>query len=305
MRTASTVDDVRRAVTEARRGGARVGFVPTMGFLHEGHLRLVDAARRASDFVVMSIFVNPLQFAPTEDLARYPRDPEGDAAKAEERGVDLLFTPSVEEMYATQRVVSVTATRLDRRWEGEIRPGHFAGMLTVVCKLFNIVQPDVAVFGQKDFQQAALVRAMVRDLDIPVTIAVAPIVREPDGLAMSSRNRNLTAAEREAATVIFRGLQSGADVVAAGERDASKLRRVVANVLTTEPLVRLEYAEVVAADTLAPLEQLEGEVLVAVAARVGGVRLIDNMTIRVDAQGAVADLGIVVAPAGEGLCAAR
>ena len=178
MLTATTIAEARTALAAARARGDRVGFVPTMGFLHEGHLRLVDEARRRSSFVVMSIFVNPLQFGPTEDLARYPRDPGGDAGKATRRGVDLLFTPSADEMYPAQRVVTVVPEGIDRRWEGEIRPGHFAGVLTVVAKLFNVVRPDVAIFGQKDFQQATLVRAMVSDLDFPIELVVAPTVRE-------------------------------------------------------------------------------------------------------------------------------
>jgi len=276
MRTAATVADVRRAVGEVRRGGARVGFVPTMGFLHEGHLRLVDAARHASDYVVMSIFVNPLQFGPTEDLARYPRDPEGDAAKAASRGVDLLFTPSVEEMYAANRAVSVTATGLDRRWEGEIRPGHFAGVLTVVCKLFNVVQPDVAVFGQKDFQQATLVRAMVRDLDVPLEILVAPIVREADGLAMSSRNVYLSPDERRRALSLSRALRAVTDAFDAGERSPVALVAAGRRVLDAESDVRVDYLAVVSPTTLEPVARAEAGAAALLAARVGATRLLDN-----------------------------
>src|SRR5919199_4108288 len=188
MRSMTRVAEVRGAVSTAREHGLRVGFVPTMGALHEGHLRLVDEARARTGFVVMSIFVNPLQFGPAEDFTRYPRDVEGDSAKAAARGVDLLFAPTVEEMYGGPRAVGVVPIALHERWEGAVRPGHFTGVFTVVAKLFNIVRPDVAVFGQKDVQQATLVRAMVRDLDIPISIVVAPTTREPDGLAMSSRN---------------------------------------------------------------------------------------------------------------------
>ena len=276
MRTVTTVADVRRAIAEARRAGARVGFVPTMGFLHEGHLRLVDAARRASDFVVMSIFVNPLQFAPSEDLTRYPRDPQGDAAKAASRGVDLLFTPSVEEMYVANRVVSITATGLDRRWEGEIRPGHFAGMLTVVAKLFNVVQPDVAVFGQKDFQQAALVKAMVRDLDVPVEIVVAPIVREADGLAMSSRNVYLSPDERRRALALSRALRAIGIAFAAGERSGDALVAVGRGVLDAERDVRVDYLALVHPATLEPVAVADRDSVALLAARVGSTRLLDN-----------------------------
>jgi pantoate--beta-alanine ligase len=247
-----------------------------MGFLHEGHLRLVDAARRASDFVVMSIFVNPLQFAPTEDLARYPRDPGGDAAKAAARGVDLLFTPAVDEMYAANRAVSLTATGLDRRWEGEIRPGHFAGMLTVVCKLFNVVQPDVAVFGQKDFQQATLVRAMVRDLDVPVEIFVSPIVREPDGLAMSSRNVYLSRDERRRALSLSRALRAMTDAFDGGERSTDALVAAGRRVLEAEHDVRVDYLAVVSPSTLEPVARAEAGAAVLLAARVGATRLLDN-----------------------------
>jgi pantoate--beta-alanine ligase len=303
-----------RAYLDAARGhGRTVGFVPTMGAFHAGHRSLMRAARAAHDTVVVSLFVNPLQFGPTEDLDRYPRDLEGDLAAAAAEGVDVVFAPPVEEMYpgtdgfpdGAPPLTTVSVTGLTGGLCGSARPGHFDGVATVVTKLFSIVGPSTAYFGKKDAQQLAVVRRMAADLCLPVEVVGCPLVREADGLAMSSRNRNLSPAEREAATVIYRGLQSGAEVVIAGERDAGKLRRVVANVLTTEPLMRLEYVEVVAADTLAPLEGLDGEVLLAVAAGVGDVRLIDNMTIRVDARGAVVDLGVIVAPTGEGLCAAR
>lgn len=303
-----TIDDLRSLLDEARSLGRTVGFVPTMGAFHSGHRSLMRAARAGHDTVVVSLFVNPLQFGPTEDLARYPKDLAGDLAVAAAEGVDIVFAPRVEEMYPGFPAPPLTAVSVSRLTEGlcgNSRPGHFDGVATVVAKLFSIVGPSTAYFGRKDAQQLAVVRRLADDLCLPVRIVGCPLVREADGLAMSSRNRNLSPAQREAATVIHRGLQAGADVVMGGERDAGKIRRVVANVLTTEPLVRLEYAEVVAADTMAPLDVLDGEVLVAVAARVGNVRLIDNMTIHVDARGAVVDLGVAVAPEGEGLCAAR
>ncbi|HVW30926.1 MAG TPA: pantoate--beta-alanine ligase [Acidimicrobiia bacterium] len=303
-----SIADLRGPLDAARAQGRTVGFVPTMGAFHEGHRSLMRAARAGHDTVVVSLFVNPLQFGPAEDLDRYPRDLSGDLAVAAAEGVDFVFAPPVAEMYPTHPappLTTVSVAGLTGGLCGAGRPGHFEGVATVVTKLFNIVGPSTAYFGKKDAQQLAVVRRMATDLCQPVEIVGCPLVREVDGLAMSSRNRNLSPAEREAATVIHRGLLTGAEVVAAGERDAGKLRRVVANVLTTEPLVRLEYAEVVGADTLEPLDELEGEVLVAVAARVGEVRLIDNMTIRVDARGAVVDLGVTVAPTGEGLCAAR
>ena len=302
------IGDVRGRLDLARAEGRTIGFVPTMGAFHAGHCSLMRAARADHDVVVVSLFVNPLQFGPGEDLERYPRDLAGDVALAAGEGVDIVFAPPVEEMYPgfpDPPLTTVSVAGLTEGLCGSSRPGHFDGVATVVTKLFSVVGPCTAYFGKKDAQQLAVVRRMAADLCLPVQVVGCRLVREPDGLAMSSRNRNLSPPEREAATVIHRGLQSGADLVLGGERDAGRLRRVVANVLTTEELVRLEYAEVVAADTLAPLEVLDGEVLVAVAARVGNVRLIDNMTIHLDAQGAVVDLGVTVAPAGEGLCAAR
>jgi pantoate--beta-alanine ligase len=284
-----------RAELEAVRSqGATVGFVPTMGAFHEGHRSLMRAARAAHDVVVVSLFVNPLQFGPAEDLDRYPRDLEADLQVAREEGVDILFRPSVEEMYPDGRPrTTVHVDGLTEGLCGSVRPGHFDGVATVVAKLFSLVGPSTAYFGRKDAQQLAVVRRMAADLSLPVEVVGCPLVREPDGLAASSRNRNLTSTERQAAAVISRGLRTGADLVQSGERDVRRIRRVVANVLTTEPLVRLEYAEVVGADDMAPLEVLEGEVLVAVAARVGTVRLIDNMTIHVDAAGASVDLGVI------------
>jgi pantoate--beta-alanine ligase len=303
-----SVGDLRARLDSIRAQGRTVGFVPTMGAFHDGHRSLMRAARARHDTVVVSLFVNPLQFGPAEDLERYPRDLAGDRAIAAGEGVDLLFAPPVKEMYPgfpAPPLSTVSVAGLTDGLCGSARPGHFDGVATVVAKLFGIVGPSTAYFGQKDAQQLAVVRRLASDLCLPVDVVGCPLVREADGLAMSSRNRNLSAEEREAATVIHRGLQTGAEMVTGGDRDAGKLRRVVANVLTTEPLVRLEYAAVVAADTLVPLEVLEGDVLVAVAARVGDVRLIDNMTVRVDARGAVVDLGVAVAPTGEGLCAAR
>ena len=276
MRTAATVSDVRERVAAARAEGARVGFVPTMGFLHEGHLRLVDEARRRSDFVAMSIFVNPLQFGPTEDFSRYPRDADGDAEKAARCGVDLLFAPAGPEMYDPRRIVGVVAEGLDRRWEGEARPGHFAGVLTVVAKLFNIVRPDVAVFGQKDFQQAALVRALVRDLDFPIELVVAPTVRETDGLAMSSRNGYLSAEQRLHARALSRALRALSGRFAGGERDAAVLLAVGRDVLDTEGAIAVDYLAVVDAERLEPVERAEPGHVVLLAARLGATRLIDN-----------------------------
>jgi pantoate--beta-alanine ligase len=297
--------ELRPRLDAVRGQGATVGFVPTMGAFHEGHRTLMRAARAAHDVVVVSLFVNPLQFGPREDLDRYPRDFEADLQVARQEGVDILFVPAVDEMYPRHQLTTVHVEELTDGLCGSARPGHFDGVATVVAKLFSLVGPATAYFGRKDAQQLAVVRRLATDLCLPVEVVGCPLVREPDGLALSSRNRNLSPAERAAATVISRGLRTGADLVRAGERDACRLRRVVANVLTTEPLVRLEYAEVVGAGDLRPLERLEGEVLVAVAARVGDVRLIDNMTIRIDAAGASVDLGVTAEePIGDTPCLA-
>jgi pantoate--beta-alanine ligase len=276
-RTVADIAAVRAATAAARARGSRIGFVPTMGALHEGHLRLVDEARRRAELVVLSIFVNPLQFGPGEDFARYPRDEAGDLAKALGRGTDLVFLPSVEAMYPPAgRAVSVVPTRMHERWEGAVRPGHFAGVLTVVAKLLNIVRPDVAVFGQKDYQQAALVRALVRDLDFAVEIVVAPTTREADGLALSSRNAYLSADERRQALALSRALRAMQGAWRGGARDADRVLAAGRSVLAAEPEVRLDYLALVDPDTLEPVTCAAAESVALVAARVGATRLIDN-----------------------------
>jgi pantoate--beta-alanine ligase len=279
MRTVSSIADVRGAVAAARGRGAAIGFVPTMGFLHDGHLHLVDEAKRRCGFVVVSVFVNPLQFGAGEDLARYPRDEPGDAAKASARGVDLLFRPDPDVMYPAGASTTVVPAGLDRRWEGAARPGHFAGVLTVVAKLFNIVQPDVAVFGQKDVQQATIVRAMVRDLDFPVAVVVAPTVREPDGVAMSSRNSYLAPEDRARARVLSRALRAVAAAYAGGVRTGRELDAVGRGVLEGEPDVEVAYLAVVDPHTLEPVDEAGPESVAMVAARVGNTRLIDNVVL--------------------------
>jgi pantoate--beta-alanine ligase len=247
-----------------------------MGALHQGHLSLVDRAKRDSDCTVMSIFVNPLQFAPTEDLAKYPRPVEEDDRLAEDSGVDILFRPEVGEMYRDDRVIGVTAGDLASRFEGASRPGHFDGVLTVVAKLFNIVQPDLAVFWQKDLQQAALVKAMVRDLDMPLDIVVSRIVREEGGLAMSSRNRYLTEAQRENALALNRSLRAVKDLFTSGESDVSMLEAAGSEVLAAEDGVRADYIAVVNPETFLRPDVAGSSDAVIVAARVGTTRLIDN-----------------------------
>ena len=277
MLVVETKAEVREAVRAAKAAGKTVALVPTMGYLHEGHLSLLDRARDAADFVALSIFVNPLQFGPTEDLERYPRDLERDLELARGRGTDLVFTPAAAEMYpGGEPLVSVVPDpRIENRLDGATRAGHFRGVLTVVAKLFGIVRPDVAVFGQKDFQQAALIRRMALDLDLPVQVEVAPTVREPDGLAMSSRNVYLSAEERERALALSRGLERCRVRFAAGERDAAVLRAELWSALEV-PGVQAEYAVVVDPLTLEPVRTARADSVALVAARVGRTRLIDN-----------------------------
>ena len=284
MQVVSTVAAVRDAVATARATGARIGFVPTMGALHNGHLSLVERSRRESDFTVMSIFVNPLQFAPTEDLARYPRPVEDDERLARDAGVDLLFRPEVEEMYSAERTVTVTAGKLGADWEGASRPGHFDGVLTVVAKLLNIVMPDVSVFGRKDLQQGALVSAMVRDLNMPTIIVLSPIVREDDGVAMSSRNRYLQGDDRKRARVLSRALRAVRDSYRDGERDIETLENAGRAVIASEPSVRADYFAVIDNHNFQRSETATSRSSAIVAARVGTTRLIDNISLSDDDQ---------------------
>jgi pantoate--beta-alanine ligase len=283
MLTVSTAADLRAALGGRRTAVAapagRVAFVPTMGALHAGHLALVDAARRRAATVVMSVFVNPLQFGPAEDFARYPRDADGDAAKARERGVDVLFTPGPAEVYPREPRARVVPGAMADRWEGAVRPGHFAGVLTVVAKLFHLVAPDVAVFGQKDAQQAALVRAMVADLDFPVDVVVAPTVRESDGLALSSRNVYLTADERARARRIPQALAAAERAFAAGERSAAALVAAAGAVLAREPDLVPDYVALADPETLEPVELARPGTLAMLAARSGRTRLLDNVVL--------------------------
>jgi pantoate--beta-alanine ligase len=273
----TAIPDLRSWTRAQRAGGRRIGLVPTMGYLHEGHLALVDLARRESDSVVLSIFVNPLQFGPAEDLARYPRDFPRDRALASGRGVDLIFTPTVEAMYPPGSEVRVLPGSAAERWEGAARPGHFTGVLTVVAKLFHLVEPDVACFGQKDIQQLTLVRQMVRDLDWPVQIAVAATVREPDGLALSSRNAYLGPDDRRRAAVLSSALRAAHEAWRAGETRAAALEARIRERLGSEPEVAVEYIAVAEPETLSPVETANAGTVVAIAARVGGTRLIDNV----------------------------
>ncbi len=285
LKVCTTIDEMRGAARALRRTGQRLGFVPTMGALHEGHLSLVRAAKASCDATAASIFVNPTQFGPAEDLAKYPRSFERDRKMLEGEGVELLFAPPVEEMYPAGAVTWVTVEGLSDKLDGHSRPGHFCGVTTVVAKLFHIVEPDAAFFGQKDAAQIAIIRRMVRDLNLPVDIVVCPIVREPDGLAMSSRNAYLTPQQRKQALVLHHSLLRVQQSVEAGERNAAKLIAAGLQEFAGEPEkekpVRLDYFEIVNPDTLDPVEDISCGALAAVAAFVGSARLIDNILLNI------------------------
>jgi pantoate--beta-alanine ligase len=276
MRVITTVAEMRRARQEM---AGSLGLVPTMGALHEGHLSLVRYARAHDDTVVASIFVNPTQFGPGEDYARYPRDPDRDLALLRDLGTDFVFMPPAEEMYSEGFDTYVQVERLTQVLEGAHRSGHFRGVATVVAKLFNIVQPHRAYFGQKDAQQLAVIRRLTRDLDLPVEVVGLPTVREPDGLAMSSRNAYLSPEERKAAVVLYRSLEAAQELWRFGVRDASRIRQRMNEVLAAEPLARIDYVSVADAETLEELETLDRPALVSLAVRIGGTRLIDNVTL--------------------------
>jgi len=272
-----TIADLRATLAAARLEGREVGFVPTMGYLHEGHRSLMREAAAHNDTTVVSIFVNPLQFAPTEDLDRYPRDLERDVQMASDEGVSHVFAPSQQEMYPERIVTTVNVAGVSEPLEGASRPSHFAGVATVVTKLFAIVGPCRAYFGEKDFQQLAVIRRLVFDLSMPIDIVACPTIREPDGLAMSSRNVNLTADARRAAPVLLRALQAGKHAIEGGERDAMQVRRAMRAVVESEPLVDLDYAEVVDESTFVIPTPLTGTLRPLIAARLPHARLIDNI----------------------------
>ena len=273
----SGIAETRTALTRLRDGGKTLGLVPTMGALHEGHMSLVQASKSRCDVTAVSIFVNPLQFGPTEDLAKYPRPIERDVALLEAMGADLLFLPSVEEMYPAGAKTRVIVEELSNKLDGASRPGHFNGVTTVVSKLFEIVRPDLAFFGQKDAAQVAVLRKMVRDLDMDVEIVVCPIVREKDGLALSSRNVYLSPEQRQQALVLHRSLMRVQHAADQGERDATKLRQIGEQVIAEEPGARLDYFAIVNPDTLDSMTDTSKGALVAVAVYVGTTRLIDNI----------------------------
>ncbi len=278
MKIVSTIAEVRECVNEWKKEGKTVGFVPTMGYLHEGHMSLIDAARE-NDKVVVSIFVNPIQFGPNEDLASYPRDLEHDAKMCQEHGVDMIFHPTPEEMYGDNFYSFVDMNVLTQELCGLTRPVHFRGVCTVVTKLFNIVAPNKAYFGQKDAQQLAVVRRMVKDLNMPIEIVGCPIVREADGLAKSSRNTYLSEEERKAALVLSRSIFLAKEMAEKGERDTAKIISAMTEVIEKEPLAKIDYVKAVNSLTMQQVEKIEGEVLVAIAVYIGKTRLIDNVTV--------------------------
>ena len=274
-----TIKDVRERVNAWKREGLTVGFVPTMGYLHEGHKSLMEAARANNDKVVVSVFVNPMQFGPNEDLESYPRDFEKDSALCESVGVDLIFHPEPEEMYADGFCAYVDMNGLTTELCGKSRPIHFRGVQTVVLKLFNIVKPDRAYFGQKDAQQLAVIKRMVKDLNVDTEIVGCPIVREADGLAKSSRNTYLNPDERKAALILSRSLKLGRELIENGETDSKAVIKAITDSINTEPLAKIDYVDVVDFDTITPVDKIGKSVLVAIAVYIGKTRLIDNFII--------------------------
>ncbi|MDY6913965.1 MAG: pantoate--beta-alanine ligase [Planctomycetota bacterium] len=284
MKVVKTIEDARRAVREARAAGKRIGLVPTMGALHAGHLSLIDAAAADCDFVAVSIFVNPTQFGAGEDLAAYPRTPEADLAACRARGVELVFMPAAEAMYPDGELTTVSVRDLCRSLCGRSRPGHFDGVCTIVAKLFNIIQPQAAYFGAKDFQQAVVIRRMAADLNFPVEIVVCPTVREPDGLAMSSRNAYLSPAHRSQAVALYESLQLGAKMIRRSRPPAPQVVAAVReHIAAHAPDGEIDYIQIVDPETLKDVETPEGAALIALAVKFGDARLIDNMLVDADA----------------------
>lgn len=276
MKIASTVNDVRNTVKEWKKNGLKVGLVPTMGFLHEGHLSLIKKAVLENDKVVVSVFVNPTQFGPNEDFEAYPRDLNKDAALCEEAGADLIFHPEPEEMYPDGFCSSVNMTGLTDALCGKSRPIHFQGVCTVVSKLFNIVAPDNAYFGEKDAQQLAIIKRMVKDLNFDIKITGCPIIREEDGLAKSSRNTYLNPEERQAAIVLSKAVKCGRSLVEGGEKDSAVILKEMKSIIENEPLARIDYVEIVDMNTMKNIDKVKGDVLCAMAVYIGKTRLIDN-----------------------------
>ena len=282
MRRTSHIAQLREIIVSEKKQGRKIALVPTMGFLHRGHLALIEQAKKTGAFVVVSIFVNPLQFGPNEDLSRYPRDLERDARLVEEAGVDALFYPTVEEMYPRPMVTFVEVGELDTMLCGATRPGHFRGVATVVSKLFHIVQPDMAFFGQKDYQQYLIIERMVRDLNFPIEICPVPIVREEDGLAMSSRNIFLTSEQRQEALILSKSLKEAEISILSGQRSAEEIERQLREKITLGSHGMIDYVEVRDANDLSEVTDIKGPVLLALAVKFGTTRLIDNKVVEVE-----------------------
>lgn len=284
MIISGSVQETREVIGNWKKRGFSVGLVPTMGYLHPGHMSLIERARKENDMVVVSIFVNPIQFGPNEDLDKYPRDMAHDREVCEKAGAELIFAPEPSEMYPSENLVFVDIKELGNGLCGAKRPGHFRGVCTVVSKLFNIVLPDRAYFGEKDAQQLAIIRRMVKDLNFGTEIVSCPIVREPDGLAMSSRNLYLSPEERKAALSLSRSLSAAKELMRKGEKDAVKIREAIVAGISAEPLVKIDYAEIVDSADLSPVEKIEKPVLAAAAVYFGKTRLIDNFTFEGDTK---------------------
>ncbi|MHC4417490.1 MAG: pantoate--beta-alanine ligase [Planctomycetota bacterium] len=281
MQVAETTKSVRELVRAARGRGQKIGFVPTMGALHVGHISLIEAAVKQCDFVVVSIFVNPTQFCPGEDFEKYPRPVDADLQICRESGVDVVFTPTTQQMYGKNNLAWVTVEKLTEPLCGKFRPGHFRGVTTVCAKLFNIVAPDLAYFGQKDAQQAIVIKKMVADLNMPLHVVICPTVRHQDGLAVSSRNQYLTEQQRKDATLIYKALQKCREMIDSGATDTKSAIGEMCQVLDKAPAINIEYASIVDAETLQPVDPIDGKILVALAVKIGNTRLIDNILLDV------------------------
>ena len=284
MEVTRTIEATRELVKAVRTGGKKVGFVPTMGALHKGHISLIEAALDSCDFVAVSIFVNPTQFAPGEDLEKYPRPLEADLEICRDLGVDLVFTPDADEMYAGENMTWVTVEKLTETLCGRSRPGHFRGVTTVCAKLFNIIGPDLAFFGQKDAQQGIVIRKMVADLNMPFEIVICPTVREPDGLALSSRNKYLRPQQRKDAALIYKSLQKAREMLVAGVEDAEAIIAQMRSILASNPSINIEYISIVEPETLQQITRIKAKALIALAVRIGSTRLIDNILVDADVQ---------------------
>ena len=281
MEILKTIDEIREIISKAKSSGKKIGFVPTMGALHEGHFSLIRAAKKQCGFVVVGIFVNPTQFGPGEDIDKYPRPFDADVKACKKEGVDVVFAPTAEQMYPEENLTWVDVEKLSAPLCGKSRPGHFRGVATVCCKLFNIVQPDVAFFGQKDAQQAIIIQRMVADLNVPLKIVVCPTIREIDGLAMSSRNQYLKPDARKDTALVYAALQEAEVFIAAGERKSKMLISEMEKILKISKQIKIDYISIVEAQTLGELDEVKGKVLIALAVKIGQARLIDNIIIDV------------------------